>query len=334
MILHLMINSLIVFIGLAFFVELLLYVFKIKNSRICYICRTLPFLKIPFDALILGFYGDSLFINLNPLSCEIYVHELLSHFFSNSLQISSAHMHLIIPQYIALQISSFWLNLLTMLVSMMALGGFFLKLRKLVSSRKYLRKIVRDATPYHASIVNPSLRKQLKSSHVRILVSQEIQIPFAANPSYILLPQKMLRKLSNEESEAVIAHELQHLRWKDPLFKFIYSLICSVCWWIPTEWWLNRLIADQELASDAGIDNYDIDSYALASAVTKILHNAKDAQLDTTAICLLGSSKNAHMSRLKYLLDTSAFSLSSHYDVKSIMGAIFGFLAFLSLWMC
>src|SRR5436189_2644348 len=112
MILHLILNSLFVFVLLASTIEFLLFVFQINNLRTRYLCRLLPILKIPFDLLVFTFFDESLWMNLNPFSCEIYVYELLSRFISLPMLDAVVQTHLIIPQYLAAQMPASWLNLL------------------------------------------------------------------------------------------------------------------------------------------------------------------------------------------------------------------------------
>lgn len=335
MILHLLLNSLIVFIVLALFIEFFLFTMRIRNSRIRYICRFLPFLKIPFDLVVFVFYGNELFINLNPLSCEFYVYESLAKLFPDQIiQSSVTNEHLIIPQYIAKQIAPFWIDCLTVGIVLVATGGIVLKLRQLFVSKRQLDNILRTSVPYIAGRVNQELQRHLHNAKAIILVSSDIEIPCAIGPSYIVLPENTLHELSHEEREAVIAHELQHLRWKDPVCKCICSLICALCWWIPTSWWLKRLIIEQEQASDAGIYKYGIENYALASAITKILYKAKNIKFDTTSVCFLSSSKSTHIDRIKYILSTNKLSMSNHLTLRGVCASILCLLAFMSFWMC
>lgn len=52
--------------------------------------------------------------------------------------------------------------------------------------------------------------------------------------------------------EAVVAHELERIRWKDPYIKICSALFASLLWWIPLKGWLNKIEMDQEEASDRG----------------------------------------------------------------------------------
>lgn len=333
MILHLILNSLIVFLALALFVELILYTLRVKNLRICYLCRSLPILKIPFDLLIFLFYGDSLFINLNPLSCEIYVQELIASFFPAYMPQATTE-HLIIPQYIASQISSLWLLALTIVVVLGATAGIIRKLFQFFHSRSYLKHVLQSSSPCSRRILNIPLQNTLQQLHAIVLISPDVEIPFAANSRYILFPQKLLNKLTQNEFEAVISHEIEHLRWRDPFLKLLCALICTICWWIPTNWWLKRFIADQEQASDAGVHLYGIDRCALASAVTKTLRNASNIPFDTTAICLFDSSQSTHLKRIERILNASGIASGNQYVPSCILGLAICLVAFVSLWMC
>lgn len=333
MILHLIFNTLIVFIWLTLIIQFFLFFLKIKNSRTRYICRSLPFLKIPFDFFVFAFFGDALFINLNPFSCEIFVYEMISKIFPSQTSEGLFSEHIIIPQYIAMQIPSMWLHCLNVMVILIALGGIGYKLFQLFQSQTQIEKIKKNGTPFEKLITNKKLQDHLNSLQAKILLSEEIEIPFATG-SYIILPKKIITELSYEELLAVIAHELQHLRWKDPLFKFIFSLICSLCWWIPAKKWLDQLVDEQEQASDAGIQTYGIDNLALATGIKNILKTAKDSRLNNTAICLLSSSKNLHLNRIKQILDRNDFLFKNKYQLKCLYSALLCLFAFMSLWVC
>ena len=124
-----------------------------------------------------------------------------------------------------------------------------------------IRKIFNSSSSCTKSIINKRLQQDLTLSKTVILTSTELEIPMAAYRHYILVPKNLAEDLSQDEFEAVIAHEFEHLRWRDPLLKIFCSSICTLCWWIPTIWWLKKLEVDQEEASDSGLCKYGIDSF-------------------------------------------------------------------------
>lgn len=338
MILHLILNSLFVFIILSLFIEFLIFLFQIHNKRIKYICRLLPLIKIPFDILVFTFWGESFFINLNPLSCEIYVYELLSYFVSLPPIDWVIDQQLIVPQYLAKQLSNTWLNCLTAITLCIAGGGILGRMYQWYSTKKYLKEIFLSATPSTRYINNKILEGDLKRHDVQIFQSTEVKIPFAVCPRFIVTPSELI-DFTDDEFAAIIAHELQHLKWKDPLLRSILSFFHSLFWWLPTQRWLNRVVKDQEEASDASMQKYGIENYCLASAIKKTLNNRKkqrnesDFSHQLLTNCLLGLSNKLLLKRIEILLSTPS-PKSSPFYLKEGAQLIFSFLTFISLWMC
>lgn len=335
MIVHLIINSLVIFVFMALAIQLFLLSFRIKNSRIRYLCCSLPFLKIPFDLAIFIFYGDSLFINLNPFSCEIYLYELLQKIFPGQLAAAASKEHLVIPQYIAGAFSPFWLDCMTICAVSVGLLGVVRRLYALLSSKIYLNRLINSALPFKRAIFNSILREKILEKRVVILVSSAIEVPCAIGASHILLPKNIVLHFSDEELEAVIAHELEHLQWKDPFFNFFFSLLSSICWWIPTKHWLKILVREQESGSDAAIYAYGIENSALAAAVAKILCKVKkNNSCALVNINFLAFFQKSHSNRLKHILDLSALSANHRCFFKDFLVLFFALLIFLSFWMC
>lgn len=88
---------------------------------------------------------------------------------------------------------------------------------------------------------------------VRLGISGQISTPLAAGlrRPMVLLPAKLVAELSEAEFDAVIIHELAHLRrwddWTNLLQQAIQSVLCPN----PVVWWMGRQIALQrEIACD------------------------------------------------------------------------------------
>lgn len=335
MIFHLVLNSLFVFLILSTLVELFLFVFKIKNARLRTICRFFPILKLPFDLLVFGLYGESLFLNFNPLSCELFLQDLIAKLLPmgpvGNLNTSAPT---IIPQYIAEQIPRFYFNLLTAGISVISIAMICRKIFHLINSRIYLKRVVHAASLCDRPVTNALLKKNLEGKKALILTSENAQVPFAADRRTIVFPKELLGQLSQEEFEAIAAHELEHLRWKDPILKLVGSIICSLFWWIPTAWWIKRLEADQERASDLGIHKYGMDALALASAFIKTASNAKFVNLKMAAICSFTTKTNHYTSRLENILNSHQIACGNLVPLKFAMGIGLCLLSFFSFWIC
>jgi bla regulator protein blaR1 len=70
----------------------------------------------------------------------------------------------------------------------------------------------------------------------------------------LLLPHGILERLTPSELEAVIAHELCHVRRRDNLFASIQMLVEALFWFHPLVWWIGaRLVDERERACDEDV---------------------------------------------------------------------------------
>lgn len=338
MILHFFLNSLFVFFVLTLMIELSLFVFRVENARIRCICRYFPMIKLPLDFLIYGILGyvDTFFINLNPFSCKIYVQKLILSIMPHHIRSEFGTLEtVVIPEYIGMQIPSTWLQ--GCLITFLVISGLLIlrKTLQVYRSRKTINNMFTASSNCDRVISNQLLQQDLAKSHTVILSSSELEIPSAAYQHYIIIPKTLSDELSQDEFEAVVAHEYAHLRWKDPLFKMIFSAICSLFWWIPTQWWLKKLEVDQEKACDSRLGRYKIDTTFLASAILKVIHRTKSMKLnyDLMPACLLHSSKSEHVERLESLLQID-HRVENSFHPTQVLSFIFCVLICICFWMC
>jgi bla regulator protein BlaR1 len=67
----------------------------------------------------------------------------------------------------------------------------------------------------------------------------------------LLLPAGIVERLTPSELEAVLAHELCHIRRRDNLTSAIHMIVEAVFWFHPLVWWIGaRLVEERELACD------------------------------------------------------------------------------------
>lgn len=302
MIFHLALNSLFVFLMMVLAVEAILVVFKVNHPRLRMICRSIPLFKLPLDLLFFALIQENGFANFNPCSCEIYFHEFLSIHFPEIFKIALSTHPVIIPTYIASVIPSSWMAGVVGLICVGAFGLFFWRLGTLLSSFLCLKEILRKATPYPYSVHNLKLASQLQASLVKVRVTDQIAIPCAVYPNTILFPTLLLQHLQTEEREAILAHELEHLQWNDPLFKALQTLICAFFWWIPTLKWRNKIYADQEEASDYAVLKYEIPKESLAAALIKVAKITRKPFPASGLTCSLSNAESPTFQRIARLL--------------------------------
>jgi len=97
-------------------------------------------------------------------------------------------------------------------------------------------------------------------------VAMDAPVPVKSAPSFlepglvgiwrpvILLPAGLAQHLSPAEMDAVVAHELCHLRRRDNLWAALHMLVEGLFWFHPLVWWIgNRLCEERERACDESV---------------------------------------------------------------------------------
>jgi uncharacterized protein (TIGR03435 family) len=86
----------------------------------------------------------------------------------------------------------------------------------------------------------------------------------------LLLPANVRDRLANEHLEAVLAHELCHVRRRDNLAAAAHMLVEAVFWFHPLVWWLgSRLVEERERACDQEVLKLGNDPEVYAESILK-----------------------------------------------------------------
>ena len=265
-------SSLLAFFTVAFVVDLCVPLFKIKAPRVRATLRLLPFVSLGIDFLFNRF---SIASWINPLSCSSCVQKFFLSQFQPELKAYLYENEISLTQHLGLVHQHPVFAVLTILV-----GGFALLMGLRVAigafrTSRALNYLKQRGNLVSKSIENVYLYTALQEEQVIVYVSSEIQIPFATYAKEIFMPQNTLKILSVQEYEAVIAHELEHIKRRDPLVRLVYHCIASLFWWVPTQHWIKRMEQEQELACDEAVQRYNLEGDALASALLKVIVQEK-----------------------------------------------------------
>ena len=106
------------------------------------------------------------------------------------------------------------------------------------------------ARELQAAVVRLSKRLHIARS-VRLLESARVDVPTVIGwlKPVILLPVSALAGLSQAQVEAILAHELAHIRRHDYLVNLLQALLETLL--LPSPWWLSRRIrAERENCCD------------------------------------------------------------------------------------
>jgi beta-lactamase regulating signal transducer with metallopeptidase domain len=273
---NIIVNSVLSFytsIGLlAFFI----YLLRIKQPRIKSFCYLLPFCKIGLDLFFYRFSNWALAFDLNPLLAQIGTRTLsiqVNPFIGIQLNMQNGQTFSL-ADVIALNVGPLWIRIIVITAMAGSIITFAFCLIRLIRDIAHTNRIVQDATPIHRSILNPHLESWVNKKKVKYLASSTIHSPCIARKT-LLFPSNLIDDLSQHEFEAIIAHEMAHLRWKDCILRLMCWLISAIFWWIPTQWWRKSMKNLQEKASDLAIHQFEISKFDLAAAVLKVARNTQ-----------------------------------------------------------
>jgi uncharacterized protein (TIGR03435 family) len=86
----------------------------------------------------------------------------------------------------------------------------------------------------------------------------------------LLFPAGIVDRLTPNQLQAVLAHELCHLRRRDNLSAAIHMVVEALFWFHPLTWWISsRLIAERERACDEGVLKSGAEPQAYAETILK-----------------------------------------------------------------
>ena len=137
----------------------------------------------------------------------------------------------------------------------------------------------------------------------------------------LLLPQGIEARLSPAELDAVIAHELCHVRHRDNLIAAIQMFVEAVCWFHPLVWWLGaRKLEERERACDEEVLQLGCESRVYAHGILR----ACEFYLESPVACVAGVSGANLRKRIERILENRNTARLSATKRAAFAAAAFG----------
>jgi beta-lactamase regulating signal transducer with metallopeptidase domain len=181
-----------------------------------------------------------------------------------------------------------------LLLSIRLLGGWF-----------WLRRLRHQgikAAPAELHLTLSKLCRELKISRtVRLLKSAAVEVPMVIGwlRPIILLPVSALTALTPQQIEAVLAHELAHIRRHDFAVNLIQSLIEVLLFYHPAVWWMsNRVRQERELCCDDVAIQLCGDALSYAQALASLENLRVESSLLKLALAANGGPLMNRIRRL------------------------------------
>jgi bla regulator protein BlaR1 len=115
----------------------------------------------------------------------------------------------------------------------------------------------------------------------------------------LLLPEGIATHLTPDQLQAVIAHELCHVRRRDNLAAAVHMLVEVLFWFHPLVWWLGKRIVDErERACDEEVVKTGSHAQAYAESILKVC----EFYLGSSLTCLSGVSGSDLKKRIQRIM--------------------------------
>jgi bla regulator protein BlaR1 len=108
---------------------------------------------------------------------------------------------------------------------------------------------------------------------------------FGVFQPFLLLPDGLSEHLTPEQFEAIVAHELCHVRRRDNLSSAIHMVVETLFWFHPVVWWIQaRLVEERERACDEAVLQMGNDPQDYAEGIVTVCK----FYLKSPLVCLSG----------------------------------------------
>jgi beta-lactamase regulating signal transducer with metallopeptidase domain len=191
-----------------------------------------------------------------------------------------------------------------------ALGTWLLvgiaRLASFILARQSLRRRLVDRHPVLDPAVASALRALAGKRPIEVSASRRIQTPMVIGRNELCLPSRALIELAPEELEAVLAHEIAHLRRRDDAWLTLATVVERLFFIQPLNALaLRRLRAIAECSCDDWAVRSTRSPAALASALARVATWLAGAPVAPAEIGM-ASRESLALARVRRILDPNA----------------------------
>ncbi|MCH7413421.1 M56 family metallopeptidase [Belliella sp. R4-6] len=181
---------------------------------------------------------------------------------------------------------------------------FMIKFAGSLTELRNLGQKPKKGIPERWQVALTEFSKKLKIKHsVKIFQSNHIDTPltFGVLKPVILIPAGLVFQLSPMQMEAIIAHELAHIKRHDYLINLMQSAMEVIFFYHPVFWYINKIIkTERENACDDTAINIGVNARDLAEALVLVVQHAKQTQ--PLLALAAAKSKTPTLDRIKRIM--------------------------------
>jgi bla regulator protein blaR1 len=133
----------------------------------------------------------------------------------------------------------------------------------------------------------------------------------------LLLPEGIRERLTDKQFEAILAHELCHVRRRDNLTALLHMIVETLFWFHPLVWWIERgMMHERERACDEEVLRQTGDGETYAEAILNVCRH----YVGTPVICMSGVGGSNLRKRIENIM-VRPIALHLNFGRKFVLAA-------------
>ena len=164
------------------------------------------------------------------------------------------------------------------------------------------------------------LKDQLRIPRkVKLLISQYIQVPVMIGflKPVILLPVAMFNNLTAEQLEAILLHELAHIKRNDYLLNIFQSIVETILFFNPFVWWISKNIRlEREHCCDDLVLKHQVQPLHYAKALVAL----EEYRLTVNSLAMAAADNKQHLfHRIKRIMEMKTKNINYTQKLLAVM---------------
>ena len=161
-----------------------------------------------------------------------------------------------------------------------------------------IRAAVRASTPLEIPAFEIPARVEVRSALLETGALLEPGVVGVLRP-ILLLPAGIVERLTPPQLEAVLAHELCHVRRRDNLIASIHMIAEAMFWFHPLVWWIGaRLVEERERACDEEVLRLGSEPHVYAEGIL----NVCKLYVESPLVCVSGVTGSDLKKRIEAIM--------------------------------
>jgi bla regulator protein BlaR1 len=137
-------------------------------------------------------------------------------------------------------------------------------------------RVMRTASPAGSTLAH---RVSMLAQRIGVSPPRTLMLDAPVSPmvwstlrrSTLILPSRLLERLTAEQTDTLLTHELAHVKRRDPWIRWIELGVTAALWWNPLVWWVRRRLrqAEEQACDRRVLDMFPRGQRAYADGIVK-----------------------------------------------------------------